>query len=264
MKFAILASPHTGSSSFISRLNNHPEICCHSEIFHPKAINLAIMSTVDRGSLLEHRPELGEMQNSDPIRFLGEIYAINDGKMFVYYNIFPGHNETILNYIVDAPDTKKIILYRDNILSVHSSGLITSKTVVWNQKESSKQIEKELPRIIFNKDRFREFEEKYNEFYANILDRLGKDGQSFHFIRYEEIESRYLIANCLNFLGADPRITVTSLYAKQNSSSIVERFANAEVVHAFLQRTGRMGWSYEGMVRIGAGDHASVPERVES
>lgn len=37
MNFAILAPPRTGTTMLVKMLDQHPEICCHGEIYHPRA-----------------------------------------------------------------------------------------------------------------------------------------------------------------------------------------------------------------------------------
>ena len=119
-RFVVIANPRTGTNNFIDLINSHPDISCHREVFHPATVYLM------EGT----RDNLREKRNSDPLAFLNELYVSSQTRA-CGFKIFMDHNDTVLDNVIRDKSIKKIVLYRPNLLAVHSSAQIAVTDQRW-------------------------------------------------------------------------------------------------------------------------------------
>ncbi|MCD4743969.1 MAG: sulfotransferase domain-containing protein [Desulfobacteraceae bacterium] len=120
IQFAIIANPRTGTNHFIDLLNSHPDISCHREVFHRDTVYL-LDGTHD---------DLLMKRNKNPLAFLKELFASSATKA-CGFKIFMDHDDSVLDAVLRDPKIKKIVLYRPNLLAVHSSAQIAVAEQRW-------------------------------------------------------------------------------------------------------------------------------------
>jgi hypothetical protein len=242
MAFVIIASPRTGSTHLTALLHRHSDIICHGEIFHPKMRNpLKRWQSNDR--VPDSVSEMVELRRRDPREFLSRVFRNDHGGKQVGFKIFDGHNNEILDELIADASIKKVVLFRPNLLAVYSSSRIAHKIgerVIKAPRESQ-------PLVHFDPKKFIKYCRKHTSFYRDVLDRLVRGRQSFHFLNYETINDPSLFAAVVAFIGADPaKAILEPASIKQNSSELLKRFSNPEEAEELLRSEGRLNWLYEG------------------
>jgi hypothetical protein len=247
MRFAIIASPRTGSSHLTDLLNSRRDILCNGEILHSKKV---FVHWRGKDRSLEKLAELAELRATDPVQFLERIFQTNYDRPNVGFKILRGQQKNVFHFIMEDCTIKKVVLFRRNVLANYSSKLIANETRQYalNAKKVVKEATKR-PTMPFDADEFIRFRRRYEAYYTFIMDTLLESGQDFHLINYEEINNRHFFRSLLNFLGADLQHTDSEgKHIKQNPSNILSRFSNPDVVEAFLRENDLPHWSFEGQV----------------
>lgn len=242
-RFVIIANPRTGSNHLVNCLNSVPGIVCHYELFHPDHIGYC--TGPDRSGLAERA--------AAPIGFLAKTLD-EAGSKTCGFKIFMYHDDTVIDYCVDAEPIKKIILYRENILAVYGSTKLAEALGVW-----SLPMEKALPiaaiagstgrkptrQVHFDKSDFAELVQGYTAHYSRIVARLNETNQTFLFLKYTDLHNELMIRRIFPFLGLDQPWGLWSSMQRINSGAIIDRFINREEVRAYLEAHDRLGWLYE-------------------
>jgi sulfotransferase famil protein len=120
IRFVIIANPRTGTNHFIDLLNSHPEISCHREVFHPDTVYLMDGT----------HNELLNKRNRNPHAFLSDLFN-SSPTTACGFKIFMDHDNSVLDAVLRDPAIKKIVLYRQNLLAVHSSAQIAVAEQRW-------------------------------------------------------------------------------------------------------------------------------------
>lgn len=246
MRFVIIASPRTGSSHLVNMLGGHPEILCNGNLYHPDRV-WVFWPNEDLDE--KRQAELEELRRTAPFALLEHVFSISYGRPHVGFKIFQGQNDDVLRHLIETSEVKKIVLYRENVLANYASKLAARQTGKWGVREGAGP--SEPPKIDFHAKRFASFAEGYRAFYKSVFDALLQNRQTFHLINYTDINNPYHLYALLAFIGADPLLPIvasaqTKRQVKQNSSNIVSRFSNPDVVRKYLRKTGNLHWMHEG------------------
>jgi len=244
MNFMIIASPRTGSTHLATLLDLQEDIRCNGEIFHPNNILV-------RWPKFHKTPEvmarLAEMRKRDPKSFLDEVLARSYGCAHVGFKIFSGHCDEMLDNLIADSSIKKVVLFRRNLLAVHSSSLIAHK-IGERALRAPRTVQ---PVVTFEPGPFMAFCERTMKYYRGVFDRLIAARQIFHTMHYEQINDPWFFASLVGFIGgalaaAEPK----GRRIKQNSSYILSRFSNPDDAEAFLREHGLMGWCHESEISL--------------
>jgi len=247
MRFAIVASPRTGSSHLTNLLNSRADVLCNGEILHPKKV---FVNWRKKHRTPEKLAELFQLRGTSPVEFLERIFEMNYDRPNVGFKILRGQQKHVFDRIIEDHAIRKIILFRRNVLANYSSRLIAGETGQYalNSRKASQQSGERLT-VPFDADEFIFFRRKYESYYAAVMDALLESGQNFHMINYEEINNPHFFKPVLGYIGADLSGDASEgKHIKQNPSNIVSRFSNPEVVEAFLREHALPHWSFEGEV----------------
>jgi hypothetical protein len=247
MRFAIIASPRTGSSHLTDLLNSRPDVLCNGEICHPKKVFVNWRKS-DRTP--EKLTELAALRTTDARQFLERIYEIDYDRPHVGFKILRGQQENVFSAIMDDRAIKKVVLFRRNVLANYSSRLIAKETGQYglNSKKASRETGERV-KILFNADKFITHRNRYESYYASVMNSLLESGQNFHLINYEEINNIYFFKSLLAYIGADLHgLSDEGKHIKQNPPNILSRFSNPDAVETFLRENDLAHWSFEGQV----------------
>lgn len=250
MHFVIIASPRTGSSHLVSQLSSHPDILCHGNSLHPKHMWL---SWPKRELTESVKADLTGLRERDPDAFLERLYTSGYGRSHVGFKIFQGQNNAALRKLVKNREIRKIVLYRKNVLANFASAMAARSNKEWSVREGTPVAAQ--PTVHFDEREFVGFHDKYVGFYRDVLARLARHSEPFHFIEYLDINEPLLFAGLVSFIGADPAKLnfpepLRARQAKQNSPDILSRFVNSSDAAAFLERHGVQHWAREGETSI--------------
>lgn len=242
-KFVLIGAPRTGSTLLVQLLNSSPAVKCHYELFNPRELRL---DGVDRSA------EMGE-RNVNPMGFLEKVMSESNAKAFGF-KIFDGHNEDLMQELIRRDDWKKLVLNRRNFLSIYSSRLISQKKAVWSQtlgvgerasvaETSAKPTWNET--VEFREEEFWDLYRSHISFYRRAVDALNAAGQHFEYLEYGDLLNEGLVRRLFSYLEVPQPEKLTTNMLRNNTSHIISRFENREVVQEFLRRINRSDWVRE-------------------
>ena len=250
MRFVIIASPRTGSSHLVTQLSSHPDILCSGNSLQPDHVWLS-WPKKDLGPSV--KAELTELRARDSDAFLEKLYTSGYGRSHIGFKIFNRQNDAALGKLLVNSEVRKVVLYRKNVLANFASRLAARSNKEWSVQEGRPV--SPAPPVRFDENEFVKFHNGYVGFYQDILGRLSRHRQSFHFIEYLDINEPLLFSGLVSFIGADPAKLDTPAplrapQAKQNSPDILARFSNSADVADFLKRYELQHWAREGETSI--------------
>src|SRR6056297_628556 len=197
LKFMVVSNPRTGSTLLVHLLNSHPDILCHGEIFHWKAIFSMPLS--EKKCL----PALND-RNRNPVRFLEQLFSDGYGSKAIGIKMFQNHNPAMLNFLIRKREVKKIILKRNNYLD----GFVP-------------------PKVNVDPAKFLNYIKKNENFFTSVISQLEKTGQNYFLVDYKEILDKGIRKDLLEFIGVNSDISLTaSNKKKQNPAKLSERISN--------------------------------------
>jgi LPS sulfotransferase NodH len=235
--FLIVFLSRTGSNLLASKLDSHPEILCHHEVFRMDSIHMA--STVKSG---KRKMDLGffEGRDRDSFAFLQRVYAkqaesVNGqacatkaiGIKFSHYQ-----GKWMLLSLLLNRRIKKIVVRRDNVLASHVSVLRAARSGRWVKfadRDYSNQ-SSDLDSVHLNLARYFNYVRKADWFYRVLSFIFWATVQRVCRIEYREIAGGTKIPDLLRFLGVDPSIPLQAATAKQAKRRLIDRIENLEEV----------------------------------
>ena len=124
VRFIILSESRSGSGLLVSMLRTHPNVICHGEALHRKAV--AALPPLDQTSL--------EERNSDLKGFVERMYAFGEQNpecAAVGFKLFYYHKPLLLRRLIKDGGIRFIVLWRDDKLARYASRQIALKTGRW-------------------------------------------------------------------------------------------------------------------------------------
>lgn len=242
MRFAIIASPRTGSSHLVALLNKQQDVFCNAEVFHRRKPFLHWPKR-DLDASVEAR--LIALRTENPVEFLEMVFQRNYGRPHVGFKIFSNHNNLMLERLLTDPDVRKIVLYRRNVLANFASEMAARATGGYGLKSTADP----RPKVQFDQREFVRFHDRYHAFYRSVTACLNTSGQTFHYLEYANLNEPAAFRNLLNYIGASPALsTAWRMVSRRPSTDIMARFSNPGDVRLFLHDQGMIDWSHEGEI----------------
>ncbi len=222
-KFVIISIPRTGSNLLVGALDSHPEIICHYELFHKKAI----YTSGKYGKEWINKYSL-KLRNNDPMVFLEFVnrHTFNKTVKTIGFKIFQGQNDKLLNILIEDKSWLKIILKRNNYLLNYVSKLEALKTGKYVSRKKHENTGKDITvKVKFRN--FNSFVRNGKHFYNRIEQKLQQSGQDYYQVEYVNILSLKNRRNILRFLNVDPDPEyLKEVTVKQNKRKLEDRISN--------------------------------------
>jgi LPS sulfotransferase NodH len=235
-RFCIVAQARSGSEYFTTRLNEHPEIACHRELFNRERWVTAL-SEADTAKL----PPVA-WRDAHPVEALEQVVAASQAafpaKRLFGFKVFFNHEKEVRQHVREDPRYKLILLERRNKLAQYASLMTAKKTGRWNAFAAGG---KPLPRVTVRVDvdeldaYIRRQSHRYEEFRRRVADRA--DVLEIH---SEALDDRF--GEVLRFLEVDPTPTLRIVRLRQNPEPLAERVENWAEVVQWLAANGRSAW----------------------
>lgn len=233
-RFVVFTSGRSGSNFFLSVINQHPDIYCFSELFHPERIWIG----EDCESAFLHKPVAFRLREFFPRLFMVGVWRSSRSKVCTGFKYIWFHTPRIRETVLLNPRVKKVLLTRRNILRTEVSRQIADKTNEWIKFDDTTQCN----RIQFDLVQFWRHFEKTNGQIGKLKESLLERGQDHLEIFFEELtnESRdsvlkefcdYLGVKQWEFKFADVKIK------RQNPFTLRELLVNFEEVERGLTGT---------------------------
>jgi hypothetical protein len=235
--FAIIGSQRSGTTYLRRSLNDHPEIVCHGEPFGPGG--LGILEAPVRENAMPSKAE----RDANPIAFLDRLMAFHTTGL-AGFKLLLAHSPAVLNEIA-ARGYRLIVLRRENALARYSSVQILMAMQASGQ--SFDRPANEGPSAItatFDATAFDDFNESDKARWRAFADILDRHRPPRFELEYNELVWGDGRERVLDFLGAARRPMRAGI-EKLNSTDIVSRFANPDVVTDYLTARGLTRWAQE-------------------
>ncbi|MHA7813839.1 MAG: hypothetical protein ACX94C_10650 [Phycisphaerales bacterium] len=239
VRFAIICrGGRTGSNLLVNILNRHgPEsVLCHSEVFHSNMI--ATKGQVSLDVSIEQR-------DSDPAAFLKllgqETLASNRWISSYGFKLFMYHNPAAIDYVLRSGTYRMIYLCRENLLAQFSSREIAEHTGFWSSWDGAAGPVK----VDFDGERFDQYLDYIEESSAHVEGLLQRSKTQWARVTYKGVVSGDDWDTIAKIIGVDQLRPRKIDLEKQNTNTILDRFANPDDVVAHLERIGHPEWAEE-------------------
>ena len=135
--FCILASGRTGSNLLVSKLNSHPEVACHWEVFDSETVHTLFGGGTYCPRAKHDAPEAASLRDKkrrdlQPEAFLDELLAASrrhyPEAAALGFKILFHQNRGMLERVTADRDIIKVVLERENKLDQYASLKIALKT----------------------------------------------------------------------------------------------------------------------------------------
>jgi len=242
-RFCVIAQARTGSEALTTRLNEHPEIACHRELFNRKTVYSAL-----KGAAKLQLPSVEE-RDADPVAALERVVALSSqafpAKPVFGFKLFLNHAQAVRKVVRTDPRWRLVVLERRNKLAQFVSMHTARETGTWSVfsgKAGERAAALAANPVTVDVDvaeleRFVELEtQRYREYRQRLAGRA--DVLS---IETEEIDARF--AEVLDFLGVTVTDELRVVRGRQNPAPLRTRIRNWDEVEAWLRRTDHGTWA---------------------
>ena len=230
--FLIICLPRTGSRLLVQRLDSHPDVLCHGELFNPKSPYLSRKPHLRIGTK--------EERDADPWSFLQRVFVENDGCSMVGFKIMPNHNNWIMLRLLLSRRVKKIVLTRKNWLQAYVSNqlaLQTKQYIAATSGSAAGKAESGQPTVEIDISAFRRYLRKVQLFYSIVALIRLLTWQQFFPIDYSQVKDKPVSERLLDFLGVRSDVELGEQSTKLNVSSLGRKISNYAEVSAALRGT---------------------------
>jgi hypothetical protein len=230
VKFVIFAFPRSGSTYLCSRLENHPGILCHYELFHPDAIAPA-------AGFVDRVPEFGAVtpttRDQDVRAFIDTIFEHDLGSRAVGFKIFLDHNEAAQDMILNDHSILKVLLRRSTV-DAYVSMMIAEATGEFTSTSATPTTAK----VAIKAGDLIAFDETVNLFFEHLETVLRRTEQPFVSLQYEDIVAADQALDPLFDALGIQRVEAASqaFTRRQNSEALEDKVTNLkDVIESMLR-----------------------------
>ncbi|MEZ4586465.1 MAG: hypothetical protein R2909_08715 [Gemmatimonadales bacterium] len=230
--FLIVFLSRTGSNLLAAKLDSHPDIVCHHELFNPDGIHRSLSykdSPLSFGTT--------ESRDRDPHGFVVGVYGFSDGQKAVGFKLAPGQSNAVLLSLLLSRRVRKIVMERRNWLQAYSSELIAQATQVWSVAKNRQAGPSPKQKVRMELAGLRQFIRKRSLFLRLTKLLLKLTGQRFETVDYEDISLPETERRVLDFLGVASDQPLKERTVKQNPSRLRDRIANYDELEQALAGT---------------------------
>jgi len=152
------------------------------------------------------------MKNRTPLRFLDQIF--DQEAATIGFKIFVNQDNKTMNYLIDEPSIKKVILERKSRLRSFVSEQIAVQSGVWDRLEGEAP---RLNKIMVDLSDLAAYQEKIDHLLNTWENRLKNTWQEHLRLSYEELTDQFPTQKIGEYIGAKiNRLDVEVDQKKQN------------------------------------------------
>jgi hypothetical protein len=225
-RFVLIGVPRVGSNYFISKINQHPDVLCHFEVYSLDSVYTAFPESFTTKGAKGERFADRKKRDQDPIRFMEDIYSTGAEKA-IGFNIFPNQCSIVLDHVMQDKSVKKIFLRRNNLLSSYISLQIAKNNNAWNSLKS-RMLTLEDKMFTLDINNFENYIVDTLAFYDSLTRRLDTSAQEYHVVKYENmIGSSKAFSDVYRYLGLPDHIgNRGTVFKKENSEEVSDIVIN--------------------------------------
>lgn len=248
-KYSILTHCRSGSSLLTDHLNSHPHVHC---LFEPMLRS--------RHNIIKSMDLTKQLNDADRVKtpwiYVDNlINLVNKSDNSLYYigekNVSLDTDEITLDYILNKPEWKKIILLRENLLDYAVSFLTASYTSNFNEYKTAKP----KPVVSMRMD-IKEVKCKMDRIcriMTNAVKTFHENNVEYEFVTYSDVVNKTAVYDIYNFIGVKDANSIDIRYALQKQIKNYDFIENIRKLENELSSYGKLGsneWSPQyGYVR---------------
>lgn len=240
-KFVIFTSGRSGSNLFLSVINQHPQVYCFSELYHPDRIWIG----EDCDSKFLRIKGMFWIRNIFPRLFIHLVWYFFRERALVGFKYIWFHTGKIRDVVLLNPNVKKVLLTRRNVLRTEVSRQIADQTDKWISFEETTKCN----RIRFNLDQFWKHYRRAVQQIDDLKRSLDEREQSYVELFYEDLvgpERERTLESFCDYLEIDPyefKFSTVKI-KRQNPFTLREILINYEEVQDALAGS-ELAWMLE-------------------
>jgi len=240
-KFVIISTHRTGSTMLCDKLNSHPKITCHGELFPKRSPDIITpTSRIFRYIFYLFR-------NLTPLFFIQLIWQkCPKQTKVVGFKIFHNHNQRAYDHLLKNQKVKKIILTRTNPVRHYLSKKMLEQTDVAHKSSNEKTRYKQMKALSVYKptklnldaNQMVQWVEKTANDFEQARNTLRNTNQDWLELSYEDIKSGdSKIKELLQYLNVDEYQALKTELKKMHSGHLQEYIGNYTEVKTKLKGT---------------------------
>ena len=243
--FVIIFLARTGSNFLSSKLDSHPDILCHHEVFNPKGPHRSLSAKEGAVDL-----DLGTAKDRDsnPWQFINMVFrspgVLPDGRpnqvKSIGFKMSPVQGWLVFFSLILNHNVKKVILHRDNLLKTYVSQLFAFKTQEWGIRKGLSNIrtsQKDVGKVCVNPASYMKFVRYRHLFYQSIRIIFKLTFQKVFEIEYKEIADNMKIQRLVRFLGLNDSVVLSSKTQRQAKQALPGRIENIDELRLLFNKT---------------------------
>jgi hypothetical protein len=217
--FLILAQPRSGTNTFVAKLNAHPSIACHYEVFHPNAVYLHTQK-LQMCNVREDQLNSVSTRDNNPLKFLNSLLELSQSFFSAFgFKMFHSHAKTLRENLCKNKEWYKIIIQRSNLLDQFISDEIAKQTGRYNYYDTKQNPGEDDGSIVFSKSRFLKFVSVNRQIFEEY--RTISAGPLLEIDFFEAISGNY--SRIFDFLGLPDSINPTNIVTKKQNPTITKK-----------------------------------------
>jgi hypothetical protein len=244
--FVIIFLSRTGSNFLASKLDSHPDILCHHEVFNWNCPHRSL--SAKEGTIIL---DLGKAKDRDynPWQFISMVYGtpgrLPDGRLnrvkSIGFKMSPAQGLLVVLSLMLNRSVKKVVLHRENLLKAYVSRLFAMKTKTYidlKKRSDNKFSEKDDSKVYVNPSEYIKYARNRTLFHRSTLLLLKLSFQKAFEIEFKEITDNSKIRDLIRFLGVSKDFA--DLHAqtqRQAWRTLAERIENIEELRLLFKNS---------------------------
>ncbi|MBT5149504.1 MAG: glycosyltransferase [Candidatus Peribacter sp.] len=239
-KFAIIATPRTGSTYLVEALNTLSGVHCYGELFNE---GITSKSSILQTLHPEETMQDVDWRDDNPLQFLKYVWRQNHGQRSTGFKFIIGQDEEVYSELLADKSVKKILLKRRNIVRQFASNcraaLFKTRTITTPENRNSSKITLHRAALL-------NFIKRINRRYVVAEKKMTASNQDYLEIFYEDLvglKRQDCLKKISAFLGAEVIEPHVSPYIRQNPEPLIDLIENYQEIADCLK-----GTPYENML----------------
>jgi LPS sulfotransferase NodH len=244
-KFVIITNQRSGSNMLVSMLNSHPEIMCYGELFRVTPDWMKREGYQGALSVLDEVDPKFKDDNyrfSHPEKFVKAVFNLDRGPKLCGFKLHLHQHPEYIARLIKEQEWRIVVLQRDNKLAQYSSHKIAKAT---GQGIAKRGELIKRAKVEFIPNEFARFLSKENKKWDDVYEKLNKSVRQYVSVSYTDLVTKAHLKQMLAYLDVPTSFNLESQTNKRNSSNILSRFTNPDIVKKEMLALSRNAWLQE-------------------
>lgn len=251
--FIIVFLPRTGSNYLAAKIDGHPEVMCHHEIFNPATPHRCQSA---RDGIVDI--SLGDAKSRDAdvwgfLRFVfcyrGRVAGGRDNKVAAIGAKLSHYDpKLVFLSVLFNRRVKKIVLKRENILASYVSDKRAAVNGHWVSFDGTASKSRRSEKVYVEYNEFLKYERRRKVYYKLLSVFAFISRQNFYYIDYGSIGDQKSMRKLLKYIGVEDTIELMDKTSKQSKGVVTDGIENVDELRRHFSNSSRV--SYLNGLRI--------------